>query len=587
MKKCKIKCFFFHVGLPFSCRNTQKKVLFCCQYVFRELSYASQAGEGCGGAIFSAGGVLAACNIEVVNNMAIGGAAIELESSDGVVIGGSALGGALYSTGGTITISNGFFSNNAATGAFGKIGPGGVSQGGSVFNSGSILFWDCQIESSQAEGASGGYENGESLASAGMGGAIYNSGTMQMDGSTIVNSSANAGPASFSPGAGGLGGAIYSTGTVQIVGLTVSNSSANAGIAYYSSAPAQGLGGAIYNTGTMQIAGLAVSRSSANGGSTYFGEPGGDGLGGAIYNTGYLSIGSAVLTGNTAAGGSTSFPPGSGWGGAIANRGFLQLFSTLLSSNVTAGQNNNGEQIFSSGLIQSDTNSVVTPYVTGTPPLAYQWQANGTNISGATNSIFNLGNVQFANAGTYELVISNATGLVTNFEEIVNQPPPPLTISSVTPNVGLTNGGTSVRITGTGFLDGATLSFGNAAATSVIVVSSTSITAVTPPASAMGAVNVVVTNGDFQQLVVSNGFTYEAPILVSIPPQSAFMGAGSNATFTMNVGGAGMTGFNFVIESSTNLVNWQTRQTNSSPFTFTDTNAGSFPLRFYRAVLVP
>jgi hypothetical protein len=40
-----------------------------------------------------------------------------------------------------------------------------------------------------------------------------------------------------------------------------------------------------------------------------------------------------------------------------------------------------------------------------------------------------------------------------------------------------------------------------------------------------------------------------------------------------------------VIESSTDLVNWVSLQTNSSPFTFTDTSAASYPRRFYRAVL--
>lgn len=49
----------------------------------------------------------------------------------------------------------------------------------------------------------------------------------------------------------------------------------------------------------------------------------------------------------------------------------------------------------------------------GTPPLDYQWQLNGTNVAGATNSFLALPNVQFANEGIYNLVISNAFG-VTN-----------------------------------------------------------------------------------------------------------------------------------------------------------------------------
>ena len=48
------------------------------------------------------------------------------------------------------------------------------------------------------------------------------------------------------------------------------------------------------------------------------------------------------------------------------------------------------------------------------------------------------------------------------------------------PNSGPTAGGTAVTITGTNFAAGATVTFGGTAATNVVVVSSTSITATTP-----------------------------------------------------------------------------------------------------------
>jgi hypothetical protein len=283
--------------------------------------------------------------------------------------------------------------------------------------------------------------------------------------------------------------------------------------------------------------------------------------------------------------GGTWYSPGgayyaNGWGGAIYNTGFVQLSSTILSSNIASGQNGYGEAIYNTGAIQSDGNSSLIPYVIGTPPLTYQWQDTGSNIAGATNSMFNLGNVQFANPGNYDLVISNASGLVTNFEEIVNEPPPPLTISGIMPDTGLTNGGTMVTITGTGFTNGATVFFGNAAATSVTVVSATNISASTPAATAVGAVNVIVVNADFQPVVLTNGFTFMAPVFLS-PPQPS----GNNGTFAVTVGGSAIPGWNFIIEYSTDLENWQPLQTNSSPFTFTDTNAANYPLRFYRAVL--
>src|SRR5262249_24470126 len=46
----------------------------------------------------------------------------------------------------------------------------------------------------------------------------------------------------------------------------------------------------------------------------------------------------------------------------------------------------------------------------GTPPLRYQWRFNGASIIGATNSSLLLTNVQFALAGNYSVVVSNAAG---------------------------------------------------------------------------------------------------------------------------------------------------------------------------------
>lgn len=46
----------------------------------------------------------------------------------------------------------------------------------------------------------------------------------------------------------------------------------------------------------------------------------------------------------------------------------------------------------------------------GTPPLTYQWQFNGSNILGKTNSAFSLTGVQYTNSGAYSVVISNAFG---------------------------------------------------------------------------------------------------------------------------------------------------------------------------------
>lgn len=83
----------------------------------------------------------------------------------------------------------------------------------------------------------------------------------------------------------------------------------------------------------------------------------------------------------------------------------------------------------------------------------------------------------------------------------------PPTISSVSPSSGPTEGGTDVTIKGSNFASDATVTFGGTAATNVLVVSSTEITAMTPAGNA-GNVPVAVTNPGTTGVNLANGFTY-------------------------------------------------------------------------------
>jgi subtilisin-like proprotein convertase family protein len=62
---------------------------------------------------------------------------------------------------------------------------------------------------------------------------------------------------------------------------------------------------------------------------------------------------------------------------------------------------------------------------TGTPPLSYQWQFDGSAISGATASGLTLSNAQPANAGSYSVMITNAFGSIASGAATltVNGPP--------------------------------------------------------------------------------------------------------------------------------------------------------------------
>ncbi|MEY4918309.1 MAG: hypothetical protein RL616_2222, partial [Verrucomicrobiota bacterium] len=66
----------------------------------------------------------------------------------------------------------------------------------------------------------------------------------------------------------------------------------------------------------------------------------------------------------------------------------------------------------------------------GAATLSYQWLLNGTNLTDATNSTLPLLNLQLANAGNYQLFVSNAIGTAISLPAPLNVIVSPLTIAS-------------------------------------------------------------------------------------------------------------------------------------------------------------
>ena len=151
-------------------------------------------------------------------------------------------------------------------------------------------------------------------------------------------------------------------------------------------------------------------------------------------------------------------------------------------------------------------------------------------------------------AVTVTVTVSGRSGSLANGFTYVVRP----TVSSVSPSSGLAAGGTAVTITGTNFAAGATVTFGSAAATNVVVVSSTSITATTPAGSA-GAVTVMVTVSG-QSGSLTNGFTYIGqPAVTSLSPNNGPLAGGTAVTITGTNFAAGAT-VTFGSMAATNIV---------------------------------
>ncbi|MCI0340573.1 MAG: IPT/TIG domain-containing protein [Planctomycetales bacterium] len=141
------------------------------------------------------------------------------------------------------------------------------------------------------------------------------------------------------------------------------------------------------------------------------------------------------------------------------------------------------------------------------------------------------------------------------------------TLWGVSPRWGPMAGGTSVTVTGSNFLAGATVSFAGAAAGSLSVVSTSQILCVTP-AGPIGPATIVVTNPDGQTVTGSSWygvFVYRGPTptLASVSPTSEPMAGGNAITLTgtnfyagatVTVGGNSAPGVNVVSSTQATAV---------------------------------
>ena len=103
-----------------------------------------------------------------------------------------------------------------------------------------------------------------------------------------------------------------------------------------------------------------------------------------------------------------------------------------------------------------------------------------------------------------------------------------LTVTGVSPTRGPASFADEVRVTGTGFLPGATLTLDGVAATANLFRSNTLISGRTP-VHAPGTVDVVVTNPDGQSARLTGGYTFDV-ITASLTASPSLVAPGSQLT---------------------------------------------------------
>lgn len=150
-------------------------------------------------------------------------------------------------------------------------------------------------------------------------------------------------------------------------------------------------------------------------------------------------------------------------------------------------------------------------------------------------------------------------------------------ITNVSPTSGSV--GSSVVINGTNFA-GASVVWFNGTNAAFTLNSSNQITATVPTGATTGPVSVIAPGG----LATSAGnFTVSNAAIA--PSFSSLVFTNNQFQFTLN----GTAGSNYVVQVSTNLANpnWISLSTNAAPFSFVETNAGTFGQRFYRTMVAP
>lgn len=114
---------------------------------------------------------------------------------------------------------------------------------------------------------------------------------------------------------------------------------------------------------------------------------------------------------------------------------------------------------------------------------------------------------------TFPLIDFNSNARL-NISATLSLPPG---ITSISPSSGSISGGTSVTVSGHDFSGATAVRFGSVPASSITVNSDTQLTAVSPPASAPGPVDLrVSTGGGTTPVVAADSFTYTACVVPKV-----------------------------------------------------------------------
>jgi uncharacterized repeat protein (TIGR03803 family) len=217
--------------------------------------------------------------------------------------------------------------------------------------------------------------------------------------------------------------------------------------------------------------------------------------------------------------------------------------------------------------------AVLSVAASGSAPISYQWQVHGTNIPGATNATLLFPSVSVSDLGSYTVTVTNIVSQTNCLLTLGLATAPVITAQ---PSAGTIHPGATatLNVTATGG----------------------------PPPAYYWTFNGAPAGGNSNTLVVANFATANEGTYAVLASNALGTAKSSNAllyldtlrllaptlaagTFQMQF--TGSAGSNYVVQTSVDLSNWATLSafgTTNGIMEISDTNAGTSPFRFYRAV---
>ncbi len=171
----------------------------------------------------------------------------------------------------------------------------------------------------------------------------------------------------------------------------------------------------------------------------------------------------------------------------------------------------------------------------GTAPLTYQWQFNGTNVTGATALSLTLTNVQVADAGLYQVVVANGAGSVTSHAATltVNSA---ISITQQPQSQSLSLGGVAtLRVTATG--TGLTYQWRRNGIALAGQTNST-LTLNNVGVTDAGTYTVLVANDAAEVISAEALLSINSAVAILAAPQSQTVGVGGSVSFTVVASGS-------------------------------------------------